>query len=197
MIQVNGGYGSGLVVGAMIGLERAYPDGGIAQLFTPAGTRTLASSGNDCTDQLLIQYAFKPLSTYTVSADPFANARLQQLLADNSPIGHGAPTAPVYDYHTTEDELVPVRVDDALVTQYCRTGDTVQRVRYTYGDHNSTLLTGAPAVEQFLADRFAGTPAVDSCPSPLLTPTGAELVRQHRGFPIGGGPARANPEPSR
>jgi hypothetical protein len=57
-----------------------------------------------------------------------------------------------------------VRVDDALVAQYCRAGDTVQRVRYAYGDHNSTLLTGAPAVEQFLADRFAGTPAVNSCP---------------------------------
>lgn len=164
--QVNGGYGFGLEIGGIIGQERAFPDAGIEQMFTPKGQSALASSSADCTDQLIASYAFGQLADYTVSPHPLDGTPLIRVLAADSPLGKGAPrrSVPVYDYHAIPDELVPVAVDDDLVAEYCAAGVPVHEVRYSYGDHNSTLLTGAPAAEQFLADRFAGAAVVNDCP---------------------------------
>jgi hypothetical protein len=163
METVDGSYGAGLVFGAMIGLDRAFPSS-FAGLFTAAGAQKLAASASDCTDQLLLTYAFQHLSGDTVSPHPFDDASLRALLAANSPYGHGAPEVPVYDYHATDDEFVPVSTDDALVAGYCGAGTPVETVRYGVGDHNSTLLTGAPGAEAFLAGRFARRPAINDCP---------------------------------
>jgi hypothetical protein len=164
--QVDGSYGAGLVFGGIIGLQRAFPTAGIEQMFTPAGQRALTAGGQDCTDQLLLRYPFAHVASFTYGPRPFIGTPLSRALLANSPLGRGAPAAdtPVYDYHATGDELVPVAVDDDLVATYCAAGVPVQEVRYAYGDHNSTLLTGVPAAEQFLADRFAGRSVIDDCP---------------------------------
>jgi hypothetical protein len=163
MRQADGGYGSGLVMGGLIGLQRAYPRSGIQKLLTPKGVRALAAGAHDCTDALIARYAFTPLRSYTASHRPFSEPALRRVLAKNSPLGKGAPVAPVYDYHAATDELVPVAVDDALVAQYCRAGVAVQRVRYPVGEHVAMEVTGAPGAENFLAARFAGAPSRDNC----------------------------------
>jgi hypothetical protein len=164
--QVDGSYGFGLAIGGIIGLERAFPRGGIGAMFTSTGRQALAASGEDCTDELLARYPFGHIASYTYNQRPLDQTPLSRALVLNGPLGKGAPSAetPVYDYHAIPDELVPVAVDDELVAGYCAAGVPVQKVRYSYGDHNSTLLTGAPGAEQFLADRFAGQPIVNSCP---------------------------------
>jgi hypothetical protein len=180
--QVDGSYGAGLVFGGIIGLERAFPAAGIEQMFTAAGRQALAAGVQDCTDELLLQYPFAHVASYTYSAHPFAATSLGRALVANSPLGNGAPAAgtPVYDYHATPDELVPVAVDDDLVTKWCAAGAPVQEVRYAYGDHNSTLLTGEAAAVQFLADRFAGDQVVDDCPPIVAAPAREVVIRSGR-----------------
>lgn len=163
MRTIDGGYGSGLVAGALIGLLRAYPESGLTSILTPAGAAMLAAGSKDCTVSLLARYLFRPVSSFTRSATPFDEPTLRILLARNSPLGKGAPAAPVYDYHADGDELVPVAVDDALVDSYCAAGTPVQRVRYPGGEHNLTLVAGAPGAQDFLAARFAGTAPTDDC----------------------------------
>jgi hypothetical protein len=165
MQQIDGGYGAGLVMGGLNGLQRTYPDAHLGELFTPSGTKALAAGATDCTVSLLLRYAFTPLNAFTTTPTPYADPRLTRVLADNSPIGHGAPTAPVYSYHANTDELVPVAVADRLVASYCAAGTPVQKVRFLVGEHNATLLLGAPGAQDFLAKRFAGAPVVSSCPS--------------------------------
>jgi hypothetical protein len=165
MRLIDGGFGSGLVMGGLIGLQRAYPGAGLEAMFTPTGAAALRAGEDDCTVDLLTRYAFTPVSTYTKSATPFDDARFRQVLRSNSPLGKGAPKAPVYSYHAEGDELVPVAVADALVSSYCRAGTPVQRVRYPSGEHNLTLIAGVPGAEDFLASRFAGAKVVNTCPS--------------------------------
>ncbi|HEY1590966.1 MAG TPA: lipase family protein [Solirubrobacteraceae bacterium] len=177
--QVDGSYGFGLAIGGMIGLERAFPRAGIGAMFTPAGQRALAASREDCTDELLARYPFGHIANYTYDQRPLDQTPLSRTLVLNGPLGKGAPSVetPVYDYHAIPDELVPVAVDDELVAGYCAARVPVQKVRYSYGDHNSTLFTGAPGAEQFLAERFAGQPIVDTCP-PRSAGSGARARRR-------------------
>lgn len=163
MRRIDGGYGSGLVVGGLIGLLRAYPASGVATLFTPDGRTALAAGGDDCTADLLLRYPFRPVNSFTTTPAPFDAPVLRALLHRNSPLGHGAPTAPVYSYHAEGDELVPVAVGDALADAYCAAGTPVQRVRFPGGEHNLTLLAGVPGAQAFLANRFVRAAPVDDC----------------------------------
>jgi hypothetical protein len=165
--HVDGTYGAGLLFGGIIGLLRAYPDAGIGAMFTAAGQQALAASSEDCTDELLLQYPFRHLADFTYDPHPLSDSALTRALVLDSPLGKGTPSGqtPIYDYHSMSDELVPVAVDDDLVAAYCAAGVAVDRVRYTYGDHISTLLTGAGGAEQFLSARFAAQPIDDTCPA--------------------------------
>jgi pimeloyl-ACP methyl ester carboxylesterase len=112
---------------------------------------------------LVARYAFRSLSTYTLSPKPFSSRTLRRVLDANNPKAPRTGT-PVYSYHATADELVPVQVENALVAKYCARGDTVQIVRTPGGSHNTELLFAAPGAIRFLAARFAGEPPMDNCP---------------------------------
>lgn len=163
MRTIDGGYGFGLVFGGLIGLDRAYPEAGLRSLLNARGLTEVQRSGSACTVALLATYLFGSLATYTYSAHPYDTKVLHDVLAANSPRPAQTGT-PVYSYHATADELVPVAVEDAFVAKYCAAGDRVQIVRTQGGSHNTELLSGAPGAIAFLANRFAGNEPVDNCP---------------------------------
>jgi pimeloyl-ACP methyl ester carboxylesterase len=164
MRRIDGGYGFGLVFGAFIGLDRAYPEAHLRALLNARGRTELQRSSSACTVPLLVRYAFRSLATYTESQHPYREKRLHDVLAADNP-GRVKTSTPVYSYHATADELVPVAVENSLVAKYCAAGDRVQIVRTGGGSHNTELLTGAAGVITFLAHRFAGTRPVDNCPT--------------------------------
>jgi pimeloyl-ACP methyl ester carboxylesterase len=164
MRTIDGGYGFGLVFGGLIGLDRAYPEAGLRSLLNARGLSELQRSGSACTVQLLATYPFGSLATYTNSAHPYDVKVLHDVLDANSP-GPVQTSTPVYSYHATADELVPVAVEDALVAKYCAAGDRVQIVRTQGGSHNTELLAGAAEAIAFVANRFAGNDPVDNCPT--------------------------------
>jgi hypothetical protein len=164
MRNVDGGYGFGLVFGGFIGLDRAYPDAHLGGLLNDRGRAAVKRSSSACTLALVATYALRRLKDYTVSAYPFDTHPLHAVLVANSP----APprtTTPIYSYHATADELVPVHVANAFIAKACAFGDEVQIVRVPGGSHNTELLTGAPGAIGFLAARFAGAHAIDNCSS--------------------------------
>jgi hypothetical protein len=164
MRTIDGGYGFGLVFGGFIGLDRAYHEAGLSSMLNALGREQLQQSGSACTMQLLLGYAFQSLATYTNDQHPYDTVQLHDVLAANSP-GQVQTSTPVYSYHATADELVPVAVEDALVARYCAVGDRVEIVRTPGGSHNTELLTAAPGAIAFLANRFAGTLPADNCPA--------------------------------
>ncbi|HEY3713306.1 MAG TPA: lipase family protein [Jatrophihabitantaceae bacterium] len=162
MRNVDGGYGFGLVVGGLIGIDRAYPEADLDAIYNDRGRTALAASADACTVELVASHLFGSLTAYTISPSPYDLPALHDVLAANSP-SPAATNAPVYSYHAEADELVPVAVENAFVAGSCAAGDQVQIVRPPGGSHNTELLTGAPGAIGFLADRFAGRPPVDDC----------------------------------
>ncbi|MBA8961954.1 pimeloyl-ACP methyl ester carboxylesterase [Rhodococcus percolatus] len=162
MRNVDGGYGFGLTFGGVTGIDRAYPEKRLSELFTPEGRATIQASNAACTVDLIATYAFRSLRDYTVDPRPFDVPVLRDALAENSPAA-GTAGAPIYSYHADGDELVPVAVHDDFVRQSCAAGSAVQVVRYPGGSHNTTLISRAPGAVDFLAARFAGRAAVGDC----------------------------------
>ena len=72
-------------------------------------------------------------------------------------------SAPTFLYHEINDEILIIKPVDELVAAQCRRGATIQYVRSPIGEH----LTGAGAymgpAMQYLADRFAGRDAPNTC----------------------------------
>ncbi len=79
-------------------------------------------------------------------------------------IGGPLPEAPSYLYQEIHDELAIIQPVDQLVASDCARGADIDYHRNPAGEH----LTGAGAYVvpafQYLAARFAGKPALDTCP---------------------------------
>ena len=162
MRNVDGGYGFGLTFGGVTGIDRAYPEKRLGELFSPEGRAAMQASSAACTVELIATHAFRSLRDYTIDPRPFDLPALRDALAVNSPTAVGT-SAPIYSYHAEEDELVPVAVHDEFVRQSCAAGATVQVMRPPGGSHNTMLITGAEGAIDFLAARFDRVAAVDDC----------------------------------
>jgi hypothetical protein len=169
--------GGGIVVG-LVGLDRSYPGWHLEQYLNAAGRQVLAANQSACIADTVASYPFLNISNY-VSNPNFEN--LPQLTAElhsASPLWiPGTPSAPVYDYHATGDELAPVGPDRELAARYCAAGVRVDHVEFPVGEHISEVVTGAPGALSYLADRFAGEPAPDTCPPGSVRP--AAQVKSH------------------
>lgn len=158
----DGGYATGLVIGAVIGLDWAYPEMGIYAALNEKGRAAFADSKDDCLQELLRKYSLTHLADFTAMANPLDLPRFQPYLKAVS-LGHGVPSAPVYSYHAVNDELIPVADHTALMRAYCAKGVQVMHVTNPVGEHLTKEGSVAGDVLTWLADRFAGLPAPSTC----------------------------------
>jgi predicted esterase len=76
-----------------------------------------------------------------------------------------APTdAPILITQGEADPVVSPAVQQQLVDRLCQTGATVDCRTYPGVGHVTIAHDTAPDVTQWIADRFAGTPAPSNCP---------------------------------
>jgi hypothetical protein len=162
MRTVDGAYGFGLAFGGIVGIARGDPSAGISGIFSARGRAAVAQSADDCTVSLVARYAYDRLSEFTTSSKPYDLPVLHRALAANS-LFSLRTAAPIYDYHTTSDEIVPVAVANAFVARSCAAGDRIQVVRTPLNTHITEQLVGAPGAMQFLAQRFGQAPVINSC----------------------------------
>jgi hypothetical protein len=153
----------GAIVMGVVGVDRAYPDANLTSYFNDKGKAALAASAKDCINDAVARYPGLDINTLTTTPDVLDRPEVTALLWRISPLGRpGTPTAPVYDYHGSSDELAPIGPDRELVARYCRAGVRVQHVELP-GEHFSELVAGAPGALAYLGDRFAGKPAPSTC----------------------------------
>lgn len=162
---------SGSAVGGAIAMGvngplKAFPEADLGQYLSPAGRAKVAAASGDCIADAVARYPF--LSIKQIEAFPGAldTPAVTNLLHANSPLGiPGTPTAPVYDYHATYDELAPVGPDRELMRRYCSSGQAVEHVEHLLAEHISETVTGAPGALAFFSQRFAGAPPTNTCAS--------------------------------
>jgi hypothetical protein len=158
-------FGGGVVVG-FVGLNRSYPSWDLGRYLNARGVALMASNQTDCLTDAVAQYPFLNASTYTTVPDIDSVPAFSADLRSVSPLYlPGTPSTPVYDYHATGDELAPIGPDRELMARYCAAGVRVDHVEIDVGEHLSTVVTGAPGALDWLANRFAGEPAPDTCPA--------------------------------
>jgi hypothetical protein len=164
MENVDGGYGFGLALGGLVGISRGDPAAHVTSVFNSRGRAALKASATDCTVTLISRFAFRHLSDYTISSHPYDTSILKAVLAANS-LFSLKTSVPIYDYHTTTDDIVPVKVADRFVAKSCALGDRIQIIRTPGNIHVTEQVVGAPGALTFLAHRFEAAPIVDNCPA--------------------------------
>ena len=152
---------NGFDVAIVDAFAAAYPDLRLDRLITPAGRRTLRTVRGQCSPDALALGSAAPPPAQTFTADPLSYPPLVEKLADNS-LGSRAPDMPVLVYHGSTDEILPFSQVRALYQSYCGRGVRTQLVSPP-GEHLETGAALSPVAVAWLADRFAGKPAPDTC----------------------------------
>ncbi|HEX3829986.1 MAG TPA: lipase family protein [Sporichthyaceae bacterium] len=159
--MLDGTYGSGLLLAAAVGLNRAYPQLKLDQIFTPAGKQAAADIASQCVEQFAAKYAFKKLADYSTVPDPLGLPQVRAVLDANT-LGRRIPSEPMHIYHATSDELLPLDDVHALVADYCRHGLPVDYREYP-GEHLFVAGSGSFDALDWIAARFAGAPVPNNC----------------------------------
>jgi hypothetical protein len=159
--MLDGSYGSGLLLAAAVGLNRAYPQLKLDQILTDAGKQAAAAVASECVEQFAAQYSFKKLADYSKVPDPLALPQVRAVLDANN-LGRRIPTEPMHIYEATNDELLPLADVHNLVTDYCRHGLAVDYHEYP-GEHLWVAGSGSFDALDWIAARFNGVPAPSNC----------------------------------
>lgn len=159
---LDGGPFSGFEAAATASLDTEFPEAGIKRLLNEKGRVAIEEARGKCLEDLLTKYAFKRLSDYTTVRDPLSVPSVARVLKKNT-MGAKAPSAPVFNYHANTDEVVPVGQANRLVRKWCAKGATIHTVRSKIGEHGLELMVRHDEVMKFLADRYAGKRAKNTC----------------------------------
>lgn len=192
---------SGLVLAAVIGLTREYPEFAqfVDRYIDPLG-RALITVKNP----LCVQYQSTLLPFLNLKGllhtpgDPMADPAVRNVV-DQTRMGKTTPHVPLFVWNSNPDEIIPVGQVNALVDTYCQDPDA--RVQYTRdhaSEHVVAEISGSPQALLFLRDRLNGVPfrvgcstfdagsmALDPAGFQFLTSVLGETVAALFGKPIG------------
>ncbi|WP_158887397.1 lipase family protein [Amycolatopsis anabasis] len=172
----NGGVFAGIAMSGIAGMSEAYPElaAFLDTYLTDEGKAALARAKTQCNSSNVQTFMFKDLYEYFTIPDPLSQPVPRQVLADVT-MGQHTPKAPIFVYHSVNDELVPIEDTDAVVRKFCADGARIQYQRDILSEHIALVATGAPDALNWLKDRLSGKPAESGCgtktvASSLLSP---------------------------
>lgn len=181
--------GFGLLASAVAGLSVQYPDeigDNFKLLASDSGKAAMAQLQTECVFQALFEHANQTLASYTIAPDTSLDKLLSvppvhnTLMAQN--LGTRKISVPLYQFHGQADEFVPVELEMALKKKYCALGTPVAFDLYP-SEHIATMSQSAPRILSWMADRFAGKAAPNTCattqPDPVstsATPNGGDFI---------------------
>ena len=169
MARFDGSAWYGTEIGVMEAFSRAYSQFNLKKLLNPTGQQLAAQDGQDasgCAGSTLnkvfgnaSQYTNFP-SSQALAADPVVKSVLDRISLKNAP----RPKAPELLYNAVTDELAFIAPVDALVTDYCDHGVTVDYDRDPSGlEHVSGIYKYWPVALQYLQNAFAGDKPPNNC----------------------------------
>jgi hypothetical protein len=155
---------SGAEFAAMFGLTRSYtntwPD------WNAAGMTMYGQMGSLCGTAIATdsRFANKYVQNYTTENPIFGAPDVVAVEEDNKLAKTGmAITAPVFQYHSVVDEVVPYCSAVNLRNRLCGLGTSVDFVAAATGEHAILMVTGASTAVNWLANQFAGYGTGNNC----------------------------------
>lgn len=162
LVMDNGTANAGLGVTAIAALDRLSPELNIpGQLDDPSRT-AIATASSQCVQQIVNANSFRTVRSASGDADLAQIPALAAAAAKQSP-GQAVPTAPMYAWHSTGDDALPIAPTDALINGYCAGGATVTYHRTDVAGHPTAAFTELPTAIGYLGDRLAGIPVQPGC----------------------------------
>ncbi|WP_433192369.1 lipase family protein [Nocardia sp. CA-107356] len=155
----------GLALAAGLGLEREYPDRfPISDQLNDRGLAARAAIANSCTNDILATGAGRGALDFAKSTSMITDATARAVVEENSlELYDGVPKAPIFEWHSPIDGLIPV---DAVVhtdKHWCAAGARVQSEQIPVPDHLTAAVLGIPAALTWLDARFRGEAAPTNC----------------------------------
>jgi len=185
--------GNAFAIDSFVGLLQAYssfvnPTAIENELFNAHGIEVLEKLKTECALESLKNLSstsFKALTKEDKSATELSSGMLGAGIREQT-LGEVAPAEPVYHYHGTDDEIVPIAQDVELHQTWCSLGGTDDMQLYNNGDHILTNPEAIPHVITWLEERFAGKPAPSTCGlhAPGVLPSNARLTPETGDFII-------------
>jgi hypothetical protein len=177
---------SGAIPAALVGIARAFKID-LSDYLSSYGMQVADAVGGSCLESdlggypgLTYQQLLKPQYT-NIDQIPAFVAAINTLIMGSA----GTPEEPLFmgvgDADGTGDDVMVDADDEALATEYCRRGVSVQFTTYENEDHGTAALAFLPSAVTWVLARLNGVPADNGCSSipagdaltPLSTPAGA------------------------
>ncbi|MDX5970041.1 lipase family protein [Rhodococcus opacus] len=155
----------GLAMAAALGLEREYPKRILVTEQLNAQGRLLKQRiGNGCTNEIMFFGLGRSAAEMTDNTDFMQDPQAWEVLAENSvELYPGVPEAPLFEWHSPTDTLIPVDSIEATMRRYCDAGLPVQSLLTPTPDHLSAAALGLPQGVAWMDARFRGEPAPSTC----------------------------------
>jgi predicted esterase len=165
--NLDGKLGSAFLLETVMGLWAQYPESvPIDTLANDLGKEAIQRAREICVLDAVFEYMHQELSELVTGNPPLSQLIEEyayQPLEDQK-LGKAPIQAPLYLYHGTADEFIPLEQHLQLKETYCAMGvDTTFGV-YP-GDHMTTLGQAPQYVLAWLKDRFNGIPTDGTCSS--------------------------------
>lgn len=165
--NIDGKVGSSFLLQVVMGLWSQYPDAvPLETLANYRGRQAIERAQEVCTFGALFEFMHRELSEFVVGRPPLSeliNDYAYQPLMDQK-LGDMAIQAPVYLYHGTADEIIPLEQHLELKEAYCAMGVNATFGVYP-GEHIITQFQAAPYALAWLEDRFNGITTDGTCSS--------------------------------
>ncbi|MFC3965260.1 lipase family protein [Nocardia jiangsuensis] len=189
LVNGNRGLWSGMILSAVIGLAREYPDFAalLDRRLDPLGKALATVKGGLCVQWNTALAPFLDITGFLrAGGDPFDDPAVRRVL-EQTRMGKAVPDLPMYIWQGNPDELIPVGPVDTLVDTYCQ--DPAASVRYTrehFAEHIATEVSGVGPAMLWLRDRLDGVPAQQGCTTAdvgwlALDPEGTRALAENFG----------------
>ncbi|KAJ5089856.1 hypothetical protein N7532_008540 [Penicillium argentinense] len=158
---------SGFIPAAVVGLAMPSAYGAeltpvINKVLTSHGREVLQSAKKNCAVGDILQFSEQSLFSKDVQTMGYGlleEPTIKSVLSKNI-LGANkkeTPTAPVFVYHATQDEVIPYSNASTMVNSWCNNGADVKFTTYGNGGHATTEVIALPEAIQFIEAAFAGT----------------------------------------
>ncbi|MFC9440890.1 lipase family protein [Nocardia sp. NPDC057030] len=155
----------GLAFAAVLGLEREYPDRlPITDALSQRGLAAARDIANSCTNDLIARGAGHAFDDYAKDNVMAHDPKAWEVADENSvELYDGVPEAPIFEWHSPQDTLIPLDAITNTVNRYCRAGVRVESELFPSPDHLTTAVVGFPSMLNWLDGRYSGKPAPSNC----------------------------------
>ncbi|MEV0946088.1 lipase family protein [Rhodococcus sp. NPDC049939] len=155
----------GLAMAAVLGLEREYPGRiDVTSQLNEEGLRMKQAISDGCAYEIMALGVGRSAAQMTDNTNFMEDVEMRRVMEENSlELYPGVPTAPIFDWHSPTDALVPVDSINATLRRYCDAGLPVQTLLTPAPDHLTPAALGLPHAMAWLDARFRGEPAPSTC----------------------------------